>query len=159
MGPYLHNQVVKSECEGITNVLRRYTSGDCNWETRKCEVCDMLMDTPAKEHNVAHHWAYEQKSNIDWIQAAYRYARGQKAPHRPTDTEALLWAAFQQSQGEKPQQQDALISICEKLMGCVGDELGACSQDEVKNHPTLEAHSKIYDEAEKVIKRIKAASN
>lgn len=59
MSEYLHNEVVESICDGLTEVIKSWTAGDCNWERRKCLKCGKLMETPAKQYRTVHHWAFE----------------------------------------------------------------------------------------------------
>jgi hypothetical protein len=57
---FKHNEVVNSECDGQTEIVRSWLSSDCYWEKRKCSKCGMLMDTPMKGLSaVPHRWAYE----------------------------------------------------------------------------------------------------
>ncbi len=66
----------------------------------------------------------------------------------------MCMATYDDDYGTKHTEKDwnELVGICELMLGCMGDELGAHSLEEVKGHPTLSKHSKVYDRAEKFIK-------
>ncbi|MCE5185063.1 MAG: hypothetical protein LLF76_02940 [Planctomycetaceae bacterium] len=56
---YLHCHVVTSECTGETTVEHRWETHDCRWERRRCLACGVVMETPEKEYQTVHNWAYE----------------------------------------------------------------------------------------------------
>lgn len=62
---YLHKHVVKSDCDGVTERIERWTAGDCSWEKRRCLKCDQVLATPLKENLVPHWWAYQCASDED----------------------------------------------------------------------------------------------
>jgi len=62
-----HNDLIKSTCEGSTEIERTYTAGDCDYGVHVCKRCGSTITTPLGCYQ--HHWAREKECEDEVMEA------------------------------------------------------------------------------------------